>query len=1288
MPASRTWIPATAIAAAALMAAASHAALSVSEVPLFLNATTTPNIVMTLDDSGSMTRGYVPDSIGALDAPRFTASSYNAMYYNPRASYAAPFRTDGVTYSTTFANALVNGFDTGRGSVNLSTPGYRPISECAPAEGYSDCSKLTNRGGSATTTQTTTYTYTNCRLTFNERGRNSRDRIDVDYCTAPDGGYVDGDDMPESGNEAPQSADEQKIQISNSTLNGTYVVRDSNADDGALEIELDRSNYFSSDSTQTGVTISWSRTATETTSAAAYYHLLYTDAGRARPSNCSNTNPKNDDDCYVPVWVGSSADNAHSGRTTAANQQNFANWYSFYRTRALATMSAATNAISALGTDQVRFGWQTLNRSSCTSFGTTCTDYKSGSHENRIRGLDALKSGSTTTSHRTDFYEWIRYFGVSGATPLRGAMDRAGAYFTTSGKDSPYADDPYVARGEELSCRRNFHVMLTDGLWNSNESVHYGGNTDSTSKTLPDAKSYNPRYPYRNPSADPPSGQSYSNSLADIAFKYWSTDLRAGTGALTNNLSPYTTDRSGDADAQYWNPRNNPATWQHMVNFTISFGLSNALVDPAWGGSTYAGDFSALSSGTKYWPGVIENAPGSATPDSHVYDLWHAAVNSRGQFFNADDPAGINSAFQSVFSSILSANPSSAALAANSTSIQTGTMVYQARFDSTDWHGQLIAYNVNADGSIGAAAWDAANKVPAPGSRTITNWNGTEGKSFSSCTADLSTSQRTALNRNPSNVVDNLCSQRLSWLRGTASGEARNGGDFRNRPVSVLGDMINSDPAYVKDEDYGYANAGTGMTERSSYAAYVTSKASRLPMVYIGANDGMLHGFRADSGNAASGQEIMAHVPGAVFDKLNRLSAIGYAHTFFVDGSPATGDAYFGGGWKTVLVSGLGAGGKAVFALDISSPGAHGPSKVLWEFTDTNLGLTFSQPQIARLASGDWVAIFGNGYNSTDELAYLYVVRLSDGTLLKKIAAGTATGNGLATPALIDTNNDMIIDYAYAGDLKGNMWKFDLTSTNAATWGLGNGGGALFTAQNDSGQVQPITTKPALSLPTNVPNGGVMVLFGTGQYLTTTDPANKQVQTFYGIWDNGTPGTVTRSTLQAQTIMAETNEYGYDVRQTSANMINWATQRGWYMNLVQPPSATAQGERVISQPIVRYNRVIFVSTIPTADQCEPGGSSWLMELEANTGSRTTLSVFDFNNDNLFNTSDLLQSGTTASGVKSPVGITKTPVWLEQSRTSEVALKQMSGSSGGIFSLKNRKPATPGSLKRIFWQQIQ
>ncbi|MEN9904637.1 MAG: hypothetical protein RLZZ555_1202 [Pseudomonadota bacterium] len=1178
---SKTLTAGWGISASLLLAIAprAQAALELSEVPLFLTAGTSPNVVLTLDDSGSMTRGYVPDSVGALDARRFTAASFNAMYYNPRAVYPIPTRS-GATYSTSFAQAWVNGFDPSRGSVNLGTNGYRPIYDCAPGETYAECGKLSAR-------------------------------------------QISGANAP------------------------------------------------------------------------AHYHFFYADRGATKPSTCDGS--RTDDDCYLMVIVGSSDDETPGD--SAAKQQNFANWYSFYRTRALATMSAAMGSVNELGDNQVRLGWQTLNRAGCTTFGTSCTGYDNASRENRIRPLDALKSGSSSLTHRTDFYDWLQRFAVYGATPLRGAMDRVGQYFSSSGVNSPYAENPYVALGTEVSCRRNFHVMLTDGLWNSNENVNYGGNADSTARTLPDGGSYAPRYPYRNPAASPPSGYSYSNSLSDIAFRYWSSDLR---GDLPNNLAPQVADRSGLPDAQYWNPRNNPASWQHMVNFTISFGLGSAMVDPVWGGSTYAGDFMALAAGTKYWPGVIENAPGSATPDEHVYDLWHAAVNSRGQFFNADDPAGIVAAFKSVFRDILGKSASSAALAANSTSVQIDTKVFQAKFESADWSGQLIAYPVNEDGSIGNAIWDAAKLVPGPGVRRISSWNGSAGKAFASCSSDLSPQQQAWLNQGPAGTVDGKCQQRLDWLRGSPANEARNGGSFRDRLKKVgsnvyepwvLGDMINSDPLYVQDENYGYASAGSAMPERSSYAAFVERKRSsaRPAMVYIGANDGMLHGF-----DAVTGIERMAHVPAAVVPRLNRLMDRAYSHLYYVDGSPNAGDAYLNGSWKTVLVGGLGAGGQAVYALDVSDPAGHGPDKVLWEFTDAELGYSYSQPQIARLASGHWVAIFGNGYNSASDKAYLYVVDLATGARLARIPAGTQTGNGLSTPALIDADGDMIIDYAYAGDLKGNLWKFDLKSSSPSAWAsaLSDGGQAipLFIARDASQKLQPITAKPVLSLPTGLegqPRGGVMVFFGTGRYLSTSDPADTSTQSFYAIWDDGSQATVRhnevtepRDQLQVQTIEAETREFGEDVRTSSANKVDYSSQRGWYIDL------TGTGERVISNALLRYNRIIFVTTIPlTGDVCKPDGTGWLMELDAYNGARTEVSVFDFTPDGVFDDKDKLASGKTASGIKSTVGMIKTPVWLESAPESQLAFKELSGTTGAIRALKNRKPVG-AAVTRVFWRQIQ
>ena len=1253
---------------------AGQAAINISEVPLFLSVSVAPNVIMTLDDSGSMERGYVPDSIGEssskLNGPRFTAASYNGIYYNPLVTYTIPQRSDGITYSTSFTNAWLNGFDTSRGARNLSNSGYRPITRCDPTQDYSDCDKATG-SGSITSSTITPYTYSGCNAFFDNRGGGNRDRIIVTGCS-----------LPSAGDGAPSNADGGQITVSGAgAYSRTYTVNSEQSGSGGTRINLGTTNEITSDSSNpvSGVTLTWNVTTTTTTTSAAYYHLYYTDKqGAPMPSGCNDSIENNA--CYLLIEVGSNSDIA-SGNS-AVQKQNFANWFSFYRTRAIATMSAAMNAVTSLDTNQVRLGWQTLN--DCTSFGTTCIGTDNVNRENRIRSLDALKTNSTTVTHRSDFYNWLQRMEVNGGTPLRSAMKRAGDYLTTSGINSPYAQEPYTTLGTELSCRKNFHIMFTDGYWNGDGSITVG-DTDSSAQSLPDGNDYPPHFPYRNATTAAPSGYSYSNSLADIAFAYWYTDLR---GVLENNVAPYIIDRSGTSETQYWNPKNDPATWQHMVNFTISLGLGNSMIDPEWGGNTYAGDYSALSAGTKTWPPIVPSPSLSEAPEEHVYDLWHAAINSRGQFFSADNPTAISNAFQSVFDSILSATPSAAALAANSTSIQSGTLVYQARFDSSDWHGQLLAYSVLANGNIGNEQWDASTRIPGYAARNIYTWNGSTGKSFTNCNSSLSTSQKAALDRDGYGITDNKCTDRLDWLRGNPIKEQRNGGIFRNRTGTVLGDIINSDPAYVKDEDHGYASGPSALTEKSTYAAFIAAKTLRAPMVYVGANDGMLHAIRADIGHTDSGKELFAYIPAAVYDKLSQLSEPAYSHTYYVDGPPSAGDAYIGGTWKTVLVGGLGGGGKSIYALDITNPDSFSASNVLWEYEDAvGLGFTYSQPQIARLNNGDWAAIFGNGYNSTSDKAFLYIINLQTGALIKKIAAGSAMGNGLSTPTLYDSNGDKIIDTVYAGDLLGNMWKFDLSATTTGSWGVGNGGTPAFIATNQSGQVQPITSQPAvMPLTTGIPSGGVMLYFGTGRYLTSTDPNNTDVQSFYGVWDNGA-GIVSRNQLQMQSIVDETNEFGFDIRETSSNTVDWTSQRGWYMDLVVP-SVTASGpggERVISRPLVRYDRVIFVTIIPTTDPCIPGGFSWIMELDLLTGGRTQLSAFDFNNDGLYNDMDKLASGNNGNGVKSNVGITKTPTWLEN---SETAIKELSGTSGNIMSLKNRKPVSMGAIRRIFWQQIQ
>ncbi|GBG12504.1 type IV pilus assembly protein PilY1 [Novimethylophilus kurashikiensis] len=1138
------------------------AQIGISDVPLFLSVNVAPNVIITIDDSGSMDSAYMPDSKALstgnkTNIKRFSSYPWNGQYYDPLTTYTIPTRRDGVSYGTSFTAAYNSGFDATTAKVDLSK-NYKLNTQCKPSSVTSSC---------------------------------------------------------------------------NFTTTTAYPTQ------------------------------------------AAFYHRFYSDlTGASKPSGCSNSNPREDENCYIKVVVGSAADIAAG--TAAQKQQNFANWYSFYRTRALAAISAAMGAVTTIDTDQVRLAWQSVASGfnpNCDQFGTTCKGYDSATHENRMRSLDAPKSGDATKTHRTDFYDWIARLQVGAYTPLRSALNRAGQYYTTSGVNSPYAANPYVDKGTELSCRKNFNLLITDGLWNQDNNVDFGGNTDGTSHTLPDGKGYSATNPYKDTN---------SNSLADIAFKYWYTDLRTD---LADNVPAYVVDRSGTDTAQYWNPRNDPATWQHMDNFTIGLGLSSVLLDPAWGGSTYAGDFAALSAGTKSWPAINEAPTPGSEPVGHVYDLWHAAINSRGQFFSADNPAAAGQAFKSVFNSILNASSSAAALTANSTSIQTGTMVYQATFSSADWHGQLIAYSVNTNGTIGNAQWDASTRMPAAASRSIFTFDGTTGKAFSSC-GNLNATEKLALDTDSHGTVDNLCSDRLAWLRGDNSKEARNGGAFRDRKISTLGDIIHSDPIFVQTDNFGYATA-SGMTEKSSYAAFVAGKNTRSPMVYVGSNDGMLHAFRADAGNADSGKEIFAYVPAGVYPKLSQLTDPGYSHTYYVDGAPSSGDAYWGGSWKSVLVGGLGAGGKSVYALDISNPDSFSAANVLWEYSDaTGLGNTFSQPQIVRLNTGEWAAVFGNGYNSTSDKAFLYIVRLSDGTLIKKIPAGNSSGNGLSTPMMYDTNGDGIMDTAYAGDLLGNLWKFDLSSTNAATWALANGAQPLFTALNTQGQAQPITAQPTLGAH---PSGGLLIYFGTGRYLTTTDPGNTDVQSFYAVWDNGTSGTVSRSQLQIQSILSETAQFNALLRETSDNGVDWAGgKRGWYMDLVVPPTTSAGpgGERIISRALLKYDRVIFSTVVPSTDACLPGGFSWLMELNVTTGGRLAVSAYDLNNDGQYDTGDNLSNGNVASGVKSTVGIFGTPTWLNGSGNSDY--KEFSGTSGSISTIKNRRPPTMGTVKRIFWQQIQ
>jgi len=748
----------------------------------------------------------------------------------------------------------------------------------------------------------------------------------------------------------------------------------------------------------------------------------------------------------------------------------------------------------------------------------------------------------------------------------------------------------------------------------------------------------------------------------------------------------------------------------HSRNFTVGATTSASYVahDPLWYAAKWGGFLDSNSNNTLdvgEWDTTL-----SGTPDT---------------YFLVTNASRLKEQLGKAFDVIVRRNSSSSSVATNSTSVGSDTLIYQARFNSGDWSGQIRAYHLNIDGSIGAIAWDttSSGKIPAFASRKIYSYDptltGAKGISFcfpspATCftgapSAFLNSAQQTTL----------VSASVVSYLRGNQTGETAQGGTFRDRTV-LLGDIVNSDPWYVGTPTYGYEVLSP---EGSAYPSFRTSIKNRRSMLYVGANDGMLHGF-----DATTGVEQFAYVPNSVITTdLVSLAAQGYTHKYFVDGSPMVADAYFSiagadPAWHTVLVGMTGAGGKGLFALDVTFPSLFTNTSILWEYTssnDTDLGITIPQPSIVRLYNGQWAAIVSNGYNSTNGKAVLFIINIQDGSLIKKIVADATGNNGLSAPFVADVDGDRIADYVYAGDLHGNLWKFDLTSNSTASWGVAYSGVPLYVAKDKTTPTalnQPITVKPQLSRATALnqtygtppQNVGVMVYFGTGKYFEVGDnvvPNSPQVQTFYGIWDscdkssaptcNGT--VAARANLQQQAIIAEgfqclvdvstgvcTVEAGVNVNSSNEVRVttdcavtygttaptgpvtspcaNNASRKGWFMDLEQPPVApsttpTAQGERSVSTAVYRGGRIIYSTLIPSSNACTYGGTSWLMEMDALTGQRFGSSALNISGGGAIDAGDNVivsgvngGAGVAVSGMKSPIGIIKTPAIIDLQST--------------------------------------
>jgi type IV pilus assembly protein PilY1 len=659
-----------------------------------------------------------------------------------------------------------------------------------------------------------------------------------------------------------------------------------------------------------------------------------------------------------------------------------------------------------------------------------------------------------------------------------------------------------------------------------------------------------------------------------------------------------------------------------------------------------------------------------------------AVAGGTNVYFPATTPQAVTDDLQIIITKILAQSQSTASAAVNSTGLNANSVVYQSQFVTSDtyqdWTGNLFAFSINSttgvvDTATADAYWSAQTQLDASTSRLIATWDPVGGAGipfeWSAGTAISPTTQLgqdlTTYTPDPSGL------DVLQFLRGSTAREVRNGGKFRNR-AHILGDIVDSNPAYI-----GPSNEGIQST---SYISYAASTAARPPILYIGANDGMLHAF-----DIVTGDERFAYIPRGAYANLVNLASPYYnaQHRFFVNGSPQAGDVQFSDlSWHSLLVGTEAAGGNSVYALDVTNPAALTSESalagsVLWDFTDTDMGLGFSTPVIASTANG-WQVFVGNGYNSTNQKPFLYALNPQTGAIAVKLdlcaavagACNLSASNGLSSLTVVNSGGQVAgnANLIYAGDLQGNLWRINISNSNPALWATT----VLFQARDALGNTQPITTKPVASLNPRYPQIlGTMVMFGTGQFLGAPDTTNQKTQSIYGVYDPpaGYMGALTRTSLLQQTLATATIG-SVQVRTITGTTPTVPANKGWYIDLT-----LLSGERVINDARLESGGELVLTTYqpipPAVGSCNVSGSSYLMVLNYATGGAFTTPQFDVNGDGKINTSDTVSQ--TVGGVTTivnPVGM-----FLGNVYASAPTIRSGSFSTGSGIALITE--STPG-----------
>lgn len=1160
-----------------------HAASTdLANVPLAVQTGVKPNVLFTLDNSGSMGWGSITgtdalgeytspydDAVRAGQAPNmlpttgaknkraYYSPSYNKQYYNPAITYIAPLEHD------------------------ASAPGF-----------------LSSMGDSVPTAARVD-AYLNARLlNLNEVCWNSP--------TPPELPRFNASDFTPNANcaDAPSPVRNTEYQ----RYSFYYAWRGTGSEDGSAAQDSD-SNYD----------------RVEIRSSTSLYPKAATrsDCGNAASTSC----------------------------TFAQEMQNFANWFSYYRTRMQSAKTALGVAFAALDAKS-RVGFATINNNA---------------GQDNASGQNFVPLADFDSTQKQRWYAQLYGIDPSGGTPLVPALDRAGRYYTTG--SMPGAGSTSRSQTVPLACTPNYSILSTDGYWTSRGSVSVG-DTDRTVPELPAQVYSDPATgAVRNdPVAGVPlvAGQDFpapffdgtgtTDSLADVAMHYWARDM---TGASAGKVQPNPSD---------------PATWQHMVTYAIGLGASGTLSAPPAAGGT--------------WP---VPQPGTATA---IDDLWHAALNGHGQYFNSSDPMRLRSAIGSILDDIVNRTGSAAAVSVSNPSLVPGdNLAFTSSFNSGAWYGDLQAYPVDLQtGALAATPlWSAQARLDAKvfASRFIASFDGTSGVPFTITGLAAKLSRLNSPNV-PPGPSDNAAV--IAYLRGDRSGEGNGTSPaqpYRNR-IHLLGDVVDAEPVYVSTPRANYTDAG--------YSQFKSGAAAGRPkVVYQGANDGMLHAF-----DAGTGEELWAYVPGALVDaplsamQSGTSSLVGltqqalYQHRFYVNGSPTATDVDLSNTalrqptppspqWASVLVGGLAKGGRGYYALNVTDPSASSDAevaaKLMWEFPNAltsstirnNIGFSYGVPLNVKTRAAGWVTLLTSGYNNGsdtggDGRGYLFVIDTATGQVIRQLrtSAGTSsTPSGLARVSafLKNPGGDDTVDFVYGGDLQGNVWRFDLSGATSASWSVS----LLATVADSSGAPQPITAPPELG----VVNGKRMVYVGTGSYLGPSDvpgtsganASATQQQSFYGLMDD-LSGTPIPSPLRGQLVAQSATPAPNGEINITTNPVNLATKRGWVLDFAPSPS----GERATTSPVLFGGVLSFTTNTPSGDPCVPGGSSNIYFLNYSNGGAIPMLASRF-------VGNVLSSRVQPVGL--PSGSTKVLV-----RTSE----------GGTRVFDVAVPA--GTLPtRVMWREV-